>query len=87
MVLSKFHETEQGDWYAQRAVGLKMTCALGLLVGIPGDLLLPTAGLIRSHRITMQVTPPPPPPPLPGAHLPACPLHAKNGRHALKFNW
>ena len=39
----------------QRAVGLKTTCSLGLLVGIPGDLLLPTAALVRSHNLIQQV--------------------------------
>lgn len=39
----------------QRAVGLKMTCSLGLLVGIPGDLLLPTAALAGSHKFIQQV--------------------------------
>lgn len=39
----------------QRAVGLKMTCSLGLLVGIPGDLLLPTAALVSSHKFSQQV--------------------------------
>lgn len=40
----------------QRAVGLKTTCSLGLLVGIPGDLLLPCAALVQSRPILMQVS-------------------------------
>ena len=39
----------------QRVAGLKLTCSLGLLIGIPGDLLLPCAALVRSTPILMQV--------------------------------
>ena len=39
----------------QRRVGLKTTCSLGLLVGIPGDLLLPVAAVVRTKTFLKQV--------------------------------
>lgn len=39
----------------QRAVGLKMTTSIGLLAGIPGDLILPTAALLQRQHVLEQV--------------------------------
>lgn len=40
----------------QRAVGLKMTCSIGLLTAIPGDLILPAAALLQWQPILEQVS-------------------------------